>query len=62
MKQPVYTVYRIWLKNEYVNPPGLMVEDFPNFIVGSPVAGIRTVAKSEPTSASSTTPLKWKKI
>ena len=33
-----------------------MVEDFPSFIVGKPTAWIRTVAKSDPTSASSTIP------
>jgi hypothetical protein len=38
------------------NTPGLIVDDFPSFIVGKPVAGIRTVAKSDPTSASSTIP------
>ena len=36
--------------------PGRTVDDFPNFMIGRSVAWIRTVAKSEPTSASSTTP------
>ena len=36
--------------------PGRIVEDFPSFIVGRPVAGLLTVAKSDPISASSTTP------
>jgi hypothetical protein len=40
--------------------PGLIVEDLPSFMVGSPEAGIRTVAKSDSTSASSTMPAKPK--